>query len=285
MALKTKLVASAVVMAVMGFIIFSTTAYTNNAGKAGYTGSPGETTCRNCHNSFNLNEGDGSISISSPDLTGWEYQPGTTYTINVTVRKPGVSKYGFGFEALLSSGANGGLINTSSSNNAKTMSASISGNTRTNAVHKQPNNTGADSLVFTFNWTAPAAGTGDVTFYAVGNATNSSNTNAGDYIYSTSLIVTEATGTAIKSPQTENLSIYPNPAKDVIKLTLPQQFKIEKSVLSIFDSKGKLYYQNNEFKSLYPEESFDISFLPSGIYFIKIKNSNIEFNKKILIMR
>lgn len=44
-------------------------------GKAGYTGSPGEQTCTNCHSDFALNSGGGSIAIGSPTMTNWEYLP------------------------------------------------------------------------------------------------------------------------------------------------------------------------------------------------------------------
>lgn len=52
--------------------------------------------------------------------------------------------------------------------------------------------TGTNSRTWTFQWTAPAAGTGTVTFYAAMNATNSSNSSAGDMIYSSNLVLAEA---------------------------------------------------------------------------------------------
>ncbi|MBL0316089.1 MAG: hypothetical protein IPP69_10010 [Flavobacteriales bacterium] len=56
-------------------------------GKAGHNGSPGEQTCAKstCHTSYTLNSGPGSVSITAPGMTNWQYVPGQTYTINVTV--------------------------------------------------------------------------------------------------------------------------------------------------------------------------------------------------------
>ncbi|HRH37623.1 MAG TPA: hypothetical protein PK760_04730, partial [Flavobacteriales bacterium] len=61
-----------------------TSGNTDNNGKAGRTGAPGENTCVNsCHNSYALNSGTGSIMLASTNMTNWQYVPGQTYTINV----------------------------------------------------------------------------------------------------------------------------------------------------------------------------------------------------------
>jgi hypothetical protein len=55
--------------------------------------------------------------------------------------------------------------------------------------------TATNSRTWTFQWTAPVAGTGTVTVYAAMNATNFSNSSAGDLIYSSSLAIPEAPAT------------------------------------------------------------------------------------------
>lgn len=60
----------------IAMIALFTSEQMSDNGKAGYTGSPGEQTCTNCHNDFTLNSGGGSISIGSPAMTNWEYTPG-----------------------------------------------------------------------------------------------------------------------------------------------------------------------------------------------------------------
>jgi hypothetical protein len=55
--------------------------------------------------------------------------------------------------------------------------------------------TATNSRTWTFQWTAPTAGTGTVTVYAAMNATNSSNSSSGDLIYSSSLVIPEAPAT------------------------------------------------------------------------------------------
>lgn len=268
-------------------IVFIEIAYTSNNGKQCYTGSPGENACNNCHNSNALNSGGGSVSILSPDMTNWSYIPGTTYTINVKVKKAGVGKFGFGFEALLPSGANGGLIQTTGSSNAKTLAGTILGNSRTNAVHKQPNHFGQDSLTFSFNWTAPAAGTGNITFYAAGNATNSANNSSGDFIYTTNQLVTEATNVNMAAMLTDKkVTIFPNPGAKFISINLPESTANIETQFKIFDVSGVLVHQQNmQNDGNMNHFSVDLGFLDDGVYFVQLQNANWEHSQKLMISK
>jgi hypothetical protein len=271
----------------LGIIVFSNIAYTNNNGKEGKTGSPGETACNQCHSTNALNSGGGSVSISSPNMPNWTYFPGTTYTINVKVKKVGVGKFGFGFEALLPSGANGGSIQTANSPNAKTLNATVLGNSRTNAVHKQPNHFGQDSLVFSFEWTAPAAGAGNITFYAAGNATNSLNNSSGDFVYTTNQLITEAVTTTIPTfIENKNLSIFPNPCSDVFTISLPEYMDVSNSVVKIYSLNGALVYEQN-ILNLTDSKSIAIAtnFLKEGAYFVQLQNPNWQYQQKVIVSK
>jgi hypothetical protein len=269
----------------IGIIIFSDIAYTNNNGRAGNTGSPGENACNQCHSTNALNSGGGSVSISSPNMPGWLYFPGTTYTIEVKVKKTGLGKFGFGFEALLASGANGGLIQTANSPNAKILSANVGGNSRTNAVHKQPNHLGQDSLTFTFEWIAPTAGSGNVTFYAAGNASNNANNSSGDFIYTANQIVTEALTTNIDSEiKKNNVTVFPNPTSKFISLTMPESLTEANTLVQIYDIKGQLAYLENLLISTSGGTfSLDLEFLDEGVYFIHLQNGKWQHNQKIIV--
>lgn len=284
--IKKKLIAL-LFTSTLGIIIFSNIAYTNNNGKEGKTGSPGETACTQCHNSNALNSGGGSVSISSPNMPNWNYFPGTTYTINVKVKKSGIAKFGFGFEALLPSGANGGFIQTANATNVKTINAMVLGNSRANAVHKQPNHFGQDSVTFSFDWTAPAAGAGNITFYAAGNATNSGNNSSGDFIYTTSQIVTEALTTQIQSLlNPESFTIFPNPCSDFITINLPNNVDAGQTMLSIFDLNGALVHQQN-FVNFNNSQSIalETSFLKEGVYFVHLKNRTWQYHHKMIVAK
>src|SRR6185295_20257890 len=89
-------------------VLTMTSGIMDDNGRAGVAGSPSEKTCNQsgCHNSFTVNTGGGSVTITAPTLTNWIYTPGQTYSITVTVAKTGVKLFGLGFEALTSAGAN-----------------------------------------------------------------------------------------------------------------------------------------------------------------------------------
>jgi xyloglucan-specific exo-beta-1,4-glucanase len=61
--------------------------------------------------------------------------------------------------------------------------------------------------------------------------------------------------------RTNNLVVYPNPAKDIVRFSLESE---NAKTISIYSSKGKMVMQKAY------KESIDISTLNSGIYFIKI---------------
>jgi hypothetical protein len=285
--MKLKTITALIFTLIIGIIISSTTAYTNNNGRAGNTGSPGENACNQCHSTNTLNSGGGSVSIKCLNMPNWLYFPGTTYTIEVKIKKAGVGKFGFGFEALLANGANGGLIQTANSPNSKILSATVLGNSRTNAVHKQPNHFGQDSLTFTFEWIAPPAGSGNVTFYAAGNACNNLNNSSGDFIYTSSQLITEAITTDFASEIEENIaSIFPNPVSKFLNLTLPKSLIETNTLLQIYDLKGQLVNsQNLSFSSAKVSLSLDLEFLTEGVYFIHLQNTKWQHNQKIVVSR
>lgn len=271
----------------IGIIIFSTIAYTSNNGKAAKTGSPGENACNECHSTNALNSGGGSVTISSPDLTNWAYVPGMTYTINVRVKKTGVGKFGFGFEALLPSGANAGLISTVNSSNAKTLSATVLGNSRANAVHKQPNHFGTDSVTFSFVWTAPAAGTGNVMFYAAGNATNSGNNSSGDFIYTANQSVSEVLTTNLNEILTSKIvTIFPNPIVDLINISLPNNLQQKTTAVKIFDLKGNELLNNELSGELLSVKLSEIAEkINQGVYIVRIENGEWNYQEKVIITK
>ena len=184
-----------VVYGIFGLILFISLGMANNEdpdGKAGVNGSPGEQTCAksNCHNSFTLNSGSGSVTISSTDLVNWNYTPGQTYNISVTVDQAGIDLFGFGFEALASDGSNAGTLTAGTGSHA--VNATVAGNSRRTLTQTQNGGATSNSHTWNFTWHAPTTGM-DVTFYAVGNAANGNGGRTGDYIYTTSQALTFAT--------------------------------------------------------------------------------------------
>ncbi len=164
---------------------------------AGKTGAPGEGTCVDCHLGHTVNpDAIGSVTITGAPVP---YMPGQTYPLTVTVQRTGQSRWGFELTALKGDNtAAGTLANTT----LVTRIVSLSGR----SYVEQTTVNGVDgtfafqqSGVWTFNWTAPAAGAGTVTFYAAGNAANGDFANSGDLIYTTNVSSMEGTPTDVSA--------------------------------------------------------------------------------------
>jgi len=257
-------------------------------GRAGATGSPGETTCNTsqCHTGNTVNAAGGSIVISAPTLTNWEYVPGTVYPISVTVARSSVSLFGLGFEALRSTGANGGTLVITNATQTKILNAFIGGNNRSNVVHKQNGGASSGSHTFNFNWTAPVAGTGNVTFYSAGNAANGNGNAAGDFIYTTSHIVTEMTS-GIKDITDESaMQVYPNPVVDKFKV----RFNLKESAfveIKMLDTQGKVV--SDVLSNTLPAGEQELQHTPMinlspGVYFLQMIIDGKQAVKRIAVM-
>lgn len=176
----------------------------SNGSPGGRSGSPGDNnqTCTACHSGTAVNQ-TGWISTNIP-ASG--YVAGQTYQLTLNGTQAGVSKFGFEFTAENASGQ-------------KTGSFAITEATRTKLVNqnKAVTHTSAGTAAsggatsWTFNWTAPAASTGEVRFYATVNATNSNGNTAGDVVYKTSLFVGESAPAALVSVSPQEAEQGSNP--------------------------------------------------------------------------
>jgi hypothetical protein len=235
-------------------------------GIAGKTGSTGEKTCIECHSSSPLNPPGGSVKITCPTLTGWSYVPGQTYSISVTVAKTGTKLFGLGFEALTSTNTNAGTLTAGTG--TKTLNSTS--NSRMNIVHTS-GNTGTDTHTFTFTWKAPATDIGKVTFFCAGNAADGKGSAAGDFIYTTSQVVTSPStvGIAEQVSFSKQLSIYPNPATDQLQI-LNTANQSEMMNVSIIDLKGALISTKENVRST---EAIEVGNLKAGLYSLKIETA------------
>jgi hypothetical protein len=118
---------------------------------AGYTGSPGDgQNCTACHGGTATT----STGWITSNIPGTGYVPGQTYQITATNNLTGSGKYGF---EVSPQNVAGGLLGTLAAGSGSQLVGSGKYVTHTNA--------NITNNVWTFNWTAPATGTGPVTFY------------------------------------------------------------------------------------------------------------------------
>lgn len=228
------------VMAVPVLALF-TAGGLNDDGRAGRTGSPGETTCVSCHDNFALNSGGGSITLSSTNLPGWEYIPGTNYHMVCTVARTGNNLFGMGLEALTTANQNAGNLVITNPASTQIKTATVGGVSRRNVVHTLNGGQGNGSKAFAFDWTAPTTNIGSVTFYYAGVAANGDGDEAvGDYVYNGNQVVTPATASSVEEfAGPGELSVFPDPATDhfSIAYTLTTGRNVQ---VSLYDMQGRM---------------------------------------------
>jgi hypothetical protein len=224
-------------------ILLLTAGTQSDNGKAARTGAPGEVTCVDCHDDFSQGAGGGSIALSSTNMPGWEYVPGTTYHMTATVARTGTPLFGVGVEALTTSNANAGTLTITNSSTA-IKSATISGVSRRNVVHTLNGGATPNAKAFAFDWVAPATNIGNVTFYFAGVAANGDgDEHVGDYVYVGNQVVSPAISTGISEANTDvDIKVYPNPVSNMLKLdySLVDAGRVE---IALFDLNGRAVKQ------------------------------------------
>lgn len=227
-------------LASIGFFVALTGAVLSDNGKAGYTNSPSEGNCTSCHNSFAVNSGTGSTTLLS-NIPATGYVPGTTYNMTLRVKQTSRSLFGLGLEALTSTNQNAGTLVITNSAKTRLANATVSGVSRKNVTHQLNGGASQDSMLFTFNWTAPAAGTGAVKFYYSGMAANGTGSTSGDYVYTGNTTFAEYDNTAIGEAITniKSFNIFPNPVKERVNVNYSLTSASEVTI-SVYSLEGKL---------------------------------------------
>lgn len=257
-------------------------AHTNNIGApAGRTGNPGEfggATCSltGCHVGGPAQSNE-EATITS-DIPGTGYVPGETYTITVTMTKTGGTKFGFQVSPQDNSG---GLLGTLSNPSSGTQ---LVGGSKY-ATHNASGNTGTGMKTWTFDWTAPSAGTGDVTFWGAYNFANGNNSVTGDVIVNNSVVFSEGTSSITELNSSKaGFSVYPNPVSNemsvAFSLTEPTDIAVE-----LFSIDGKLVSQLAKEQLLTGDHNFtyDLSLVSSGVYFVRINDGEQDYYRKVMV--
>lgn len=258
-------------------VIFLTSGVEDENGKAGATGSPGESSCNqsSCHTGTTVNTGGGTMELTSSNMTNWQYVPGQTYTFSINVTEAGRSLFGIGLECLQSNGDNAGTLTPGTGSQIKTKT--VSGFQRRNIVHTMNGGASSGAHTWTFTWTAPATNIGNVTVYAAGNASNNNGSENGDHIYTLSQVITPASATAISELDklNKNMSLYPNPAVDFVNMdfNLAYAGNVTVSVYTLTGLKVADIYSANHPAGLVHAHA-DVAGLATGHYLLQVISNN-----------
>ncbi len=203
-----------------------------------------------------------NLSKDGIPVTNGKYTPGAKYKITLTGTNSSYSRWGFQVSATNSSNAMAGVF----SNNPDSTLISTTGGLKVvehNNAILRPN-----GMSVSFDWTAPAAGTGNVKLSAAVNAVNYNQNSAGDAFNTIQITLSEAS-TSVANTSIIAASIYPNPASNTLQIQSPlteQQY-----VIQIFDVRGQLLLQQNMSAH---EKQVNISTLGAGTYMLKVSAGN-----------
>jgi len=235
----------------------------------GKTGSPGDglSNCTECHSGTPQNATEW-ITSTIPDLG---YSTGETYTFTAMVEHNGSSKFGFEVTAEDSDGNKVGEIIITDADRTQYRNSDKS------ITHTNTGNAGSNNMnEWTFDWIAPDAMTGDVTFYGAFNATNSNSATSGDVIYLSTYTVGPDV-TSVRDNLANDFRFYPNPSNGILNIENPA-YNQASSVL-VFNSTGQLveeFEMNSEFTSL------NLTHLTQGVYFVKLNDQAAKMEKLVI---
>ncbi len=244
--------------AAIGIILLTSNAGgpANSGNRA--TGAPGDgsSTCVTCHNSGGA-FGNVSIDMLMTDVNGnikTDYIADSMYDITITVNNAMGTPAGYGFQMICLDGDDdnyNGWANASSNAQLSTSAG------RNYAEHDGI----STSNVFSLEWAAPSATTGDVTFYiganAVNGASGNSNDNAALADFTFSEIEGEEPNLVVELNQ-EGFSVFPNPTAGVINIGNDQT-----ALIQVFNTEGKLVQLET-----ITTNQIDLTNLPTGFYIL-----------------
>lgn len=249
-------------------------AHTNPFGApAGRVGAPADNgnTCATagCHASTPQN----ASNLFAVGVPAAGYNPGQTYLVQVNFS--GTGNKGFQISPQTVAGAlQGELINmtTSGSSGTQTVGAGKY------VTHTSPQSSASGS--WTFQWRAPQAGTGAVTFY--GAFVNGRNTGLR---LSQQVVQENLAASVADNGKLKNFRIYPNPVTDKVTISYTLD-RSEKVNIKAFDIMGRqsLLLLNSTEEAGEHQHIFEVKqALSAGVYFISVEAGSKRFSQKMLV--
>lgn len=230
-----------------------------------------------------LNIGTGSPP-STPLDANFCYTAGQQYNIAFLINKFATSNpyYGFQIVSLDASNAKAGTMAV-----ANAATTFISTSTATGSRQFMGHHNASSTHSWSFKWTAPSTGTGQVTFYYAYNIANASvvpPTAAQGTIYHGSVTINECTsGIEDISTKISALNIFPNPISNEFSLSFDLK-EAETVSTQLYSLDGK---QVNEMLNEKVSEgnfvrSCNTNDLPAGVYLMKLTVGGTSITKKIV---
>ncbi|MEL6256612.1 MAG: choice-of-anchor V domain-containing protein [Bacteroidota bacterium] len=260
----------------------------SDGAPASRTAAPGELNCSNgyCHNSFTLNAGPGTASLSG-DIFENGFRAGETYTLTAKVKHDGQQRFGFMVVAYDSlSQISGGSISLTEPERTQLTENQMGD--RVYVTH-DPANITSDSSEWTFNWTAPNTeiSSDAISFYAAFVAANNNNNSAGDYVYAiradAGLDTSWATPLAHELGDKE-VEIRFDKLSGRIQIE-SQQSSGKLTQIEILSLNGQLSYKHEAYLLPYIPFNVHVKSWTDGVYILKIQQGDKFRVKKFRLIQ
>ncbi len=249
---------------------------TGNSGSApsGNTGSPfdGSSCARiGCHTGGPAQTNQ-VVSLTG-NIPAEGYSPGQTYNMTVTMSNGG-SRFGFSLSPQSTQGA---LLGTLIASGAGTTLNGAGGKYLT---HTSSGTSGSGSKSWTFQWTAPAAGTGTVTFYGAYNFANNNGGTSGDVIVTHAQTFSENLATSLSEVSGSRLEIFPNPVEDHINIRMADVDEV--IMVTLMGVDGRVVLQEKHVQGNIRIELTNRK-VPSGVYMLAIEAGSKRVVRKVMV--
>ena len=138
----------------------------------------------------------------------------------------------------------------------------------------------SSSGIFSYQWTAPAAGAGNVRIFAAGIAANrDGNDNSADFHVETTLAISENTGVAVENIAIQSLNLYPNPTQYLLNVSayLTQAADMQIDIVTL---DGKIAQQSQQYLSAGEQQiQLSVANLPAGVYQFRMNDGKNKTSK------
>jgi hypothetical protein len=248
------------------FSVASSSGRASSAGE-GNTGAPGDNpkVCSTCHAGGNFSP---DVTISLKDQMGnivSEYLPNNMYQVEVSIDAANGSPSGYGFQIVSLRDADNSSFSAWSNPSSNAKIASAMG--RSYVEHAGV----STSNVFMVDWLAPEQGTGDVSFYAAGNAVNKNGSTSGDAASTTNIQVQEAiSSSTISTDAIAEVLLYPNPVQDILNISSSEDVQAK---LDLYNATGTLIQSTMLSRG---SSQINLSSVTAGQYLLRMTNMDQE---------
>jgi Reeler domain len=169
------------VVALVGPLNLASRAFSSGP-PAGYTGAPGENTCSTCHDSFVPNSGTAAFDVAAPVA----FTPSSAHPVVVSFANSGTPRHGFQVTARDGAGNPTGSW--------KIVQSGMTQDAAGSSFHHEHTSAGSYMSSWAMEWQAPATlPNGPVTLYSAGVEGNDAQAMYGDYVYTTTRKIHQAT--------------------------------------------------------------------------------------------